>query len=115
MQQTSFRIAAALALVLPALATNVAAQDNKKNQGGAPAAPHAAPAAPAPHVAPAAPPPQPHVSAPAPVPHVAAPAPHVAAPAPRVASPAPRVSAPVHAATPHAPAPQITRSNAAHP
>jgi hypothetical protein len=112
MQQTSFRAAAAIALVIPALATNdVAAQDNR-NKGGPAVVPHAAPAAPAPHVAPAAPPPQPHVAAPpTPAPHVAAPAPHVPAPAPHVAAPTPHVAAPaphIAAPAPHvaAPAPQ---------
>jgi hypothetical protein len=128
MQKIGFRTAAALTFVatlgfsLPALVANVAAQD-RKDQHGAPAAPHVAPAAPAPRAAPAAPPPAPHVSAPAPAPHVAAPAPHIAAPAPHVvAAPAPRisapaahVSAPVHTATPHAPAPQITRPSGTSP
>jgi hypothetical protein len=114
MQRTRFRIAAALMLAVPALATSVAAQDNR-NKGGPAAAPHVAPAAPAPHVAPAAPPP--HIAAPAaPAPHIAAPAPHIAAPAPHVAAPTPhisapaRVAAPAHVATPHAPAPQLSRS-----
>jgi LTXXQ motif family protein len=144
MPQIKLRSAAALALILPALATNASAQDRRDQRGAGPAAPHVAPAAPAPHIAApapaphiAAPAPAPHIAAPAPAPHIAAPAPHIAAPAPHIAAPAhvappahvaapahvappARVAAPAHTATPHVATPQvarpnIARSNAPHP
>jgi hypothetical protein len=81
MRQINLRTATALALILPALATNAMAQDRKDQRGAGPA-PHAAPAAP-PHIA--APAPAPHIAAPAPVQHAApAPVQHIAAPAPHI-------------------------------
>jgi LTXXQ motif family protein len=122
MRQNFLRTVAALALILPALATNAAAQQ-KKDQGGAAPAVRAAP-----------PPPAPHVAAPAPAPHIAAPVvqqshiapvvqqPHIVA-QPRIATPvvqqphiaaAPHVSAPVHVAAPHVATPQIAHVNEGH-
>src|SRR5258708_5187620 len=95
MRQTYLRSVAALALIVPALATNVMAQDRRDQHGAAPAARAAPPApAPAPHIAAPAPPPhiaapvaQPHIAAPVAQPHIAAPVaqPHIAAPTPHIA------------------------------
>jgi hypothetical protein len=118
MRQINLRTATALALILPALMTNTAAQEKKDQRGAAPAV----------HVAPAAP----HIAAPvAAAPRMAAPAPHFTAPAAHVAAPiqqqqqqhiaAPtHIAAPAHVATPHVPMQQIARpnmvrSNGAHP
>jgi len=126
MRQINLRTATALALILPALMTNAAAQDKKDQRGAAPAA-HAAPAAAVQHTAPPAA--APHIAAPvAAAPRMAAPTPHVA-PAAHIAAPiqqqqhiaAPtHIAAPAHVATPHVATQQIAqpnmvRSNAAHP
>jgi hypothetical protein len=73
MKQINLRTVAALALILPALATNAMAQ--ARNQRGGGPAPHAAPAPP---------------------PHIAAPAPHFAAPVQHFAAPAPHINATPH-------------------
>ncbi len=104
MRPTLLRTTAALALILPALATNAMAQE--KRPAGAAAAAHAAPAA---HIAA----PAPHIAAPAPVARVAAPQPHFAAPAARVAAPT-RMATPARVATPHVAAQQSSRPNIAH-
>jgi len=132
MRQNFLRTAAALALILPALAINAAAQQNadqKKGQGGAAPAVRAAPPPPAPHVAAPAPAPAPHIAAPVmQQQHIAAPVvqPHIAAPVAQthIAAPTPHVAAPVHVetqhvatphvATPHVATPQIAHTNEGH-
>jgi hypothetical protein len=106
MRQSFLRTAAALALILPALATNAAAQQ-KKDQGAAAPAVRAAP--PAPHIA--APAPAPHIAAPVVQQHIAAPVvqPHMAAPVAQT-----HIAAPVRVATPHVATPQIAHVNEAH-
>jgi LTXXQ motif family protein len=101
MRQSFLRTVAALALILPALATNAAAQQ-KKDQGAAAPAVRAAP--PAPHIA--APAPAPHIAAPVVQQHIAAPVvqPHMAAPVAQT-----HIAAPVRVATP-----QIAHVNEAH-
>jgi hypothetical protein len=143
MRQINLRTATALALILPALIANAAAQEKKDQRGAAPAA-HAAPAAAVQHAAPPAPAPAPHVAAPvaaaprmvAPAPQVTAPVAHIAAPiqqqqhiaAPvqqqqHIAAPVQQqqhIAAPTRVATPHVATQQIARpsldrSNGAHP
>jgi hypothetical protein len=106
MRQNFLRTVAALALILPALATNAAAQQ-KKDQGGAAPAARAAP--PAPHMS--APAPAPHIAAPVMQQHIAAPVvqPHMAAPVAQT-----RMAAPVHVAAPHVATSQIAHVNEGH-
>jgi hypothetical protein len=129
MRRINFRTAAALALILPAVMTNAAAQEKKDQRGAAPAA-HAAPPAavqrvappaPAPHIAApvaAAPRPapvaQPHMAAPVAQPHIAAPVQHIAAPTPHIVAPV-HNAAPTHVVTPHVATPQVAHTNVAHP
>jgi ABC-type transporter MlaC component len=113
MRQNFLRTVAALALILPALATNAAAQQ-RKDQGAAAPTIRAAP--PAPHIA--APAPAPHIAAPVVQQHIAAPQQHIAAPVvqPHVAAPVAQthVAAPVQVATPHVVEPRIVHVNEGH-
>jgi hypothetical protein len=125
MQHTGFRIATAIALILPALATTafVTKGEAQDKRGGGPA--FSAPAA-APHISAPAPAPAPRISAPAPAPHIAAPqiaaprfvapTPHISAPVTRFSTPTPHINAPTHLATPNITRPNIGRpSTNVHP